>query len=154
MWAGQMDLLTYLPDDLMVKADRASMSVGLELRSPFLDHKLASWLLQTPVSARFDRKLGMTKLLPRNSLGRRISPDLLSTEKRGFTGPLQEWLSGPLAEPMADALARLEAGDLAPIVLPAGCASWNECDPILRGNVDFLWRVISFSEWSKQAGAS
>ena len=155
MWAGQMDLLTYLPDDLMVKADRASMSVGLELRSPLLDHELVAWLLRSPTAARFDSVRGITKLLPRLSLARRISPELLARQKQGFTAPLQEWLAGPLAERMADALERLAAGDLDPIVLPAGCATWNECDPILRdGNVDFLWRVICFSEWSKQAGSS
>lgn len=154
MWAGQMDLLTYLPDDLMVKVDRASMSVGLELRSPLLDHELAGWLLRSPVAARFDQIKGLTKLLPRQSLAPRISPSLLARQKQGFTAPLQKWLTGPLAESMADALERLEAGDLDPIVLPAGCTTWRDCDPAVRdGSIDFLWRVISFSEWRKQAGS-
>ncbi|MEO8576939.1 MAG: asparagine synthase (glutamine-hydrolyzing), partial [Gemmatimonadales bacterium] len=154
MWAGQMDLLTYLPDDLMVKADRASMSVGLELRSPLLDHELASWLLRSPVASRFDQTTGITKVLARKSLARRISPDLLARPKQGFTAPLEKWLGGPLADSMADALERLEAGDLDPIVLPRRSSSWNNCDPAIRDeNIDFLWRVISFSEWRKQAGS-
>ena len=75
-WAGEMDLLTYVPDDLMVKADRASMSVGLELRSPLLDHDLTAWLLRSPVSARFDHEHSVTKLLSRRSLECRVSATL------------------------------------------------------------------------------
>jgi asparagine synthase (glutamine-hydrolysing) len=151
-WAGEMDLLTYVPDDLMVKADRASMSVGLELRSPLLDHDLTAWLLRSPVSARFDQQHSLTKLLSRRSLECRISATLFDRPKQGFSPPLQKWLAGPLAGQVADALERLESGRLAPIVLPRGCTSWSDCDPSVRdGNIDFLWRIISFSEWSKQA---
>ncbi len=154
-WAGEMDLLTYLPDDLMVKADRASMSVGLELRSPLLDHELTTWLLRSPVSARFDHQRRLTKVPFRRSLERRVSAALLDRPKQGFTPPLAKWLAGPLAGQMADALERLNSGLLDPIVLPRGCTSWRDCDPALRdGNIDFLWRIVSFSEWSKHAGDS
>ena len=154
-WAGAMDLLTYVPDDLMVKADRASMSVGLELRSPLLDHDLTAWLLRSPVSARFDQQRRVTKVLLRRSLESRVSATLLDRPKQGFTPPVQQWLAGPLAGQMADTLERLESGCLDPIVLPRGCISWRDCDPVLLdGNIDFLWRIISFSEWSKHAGDS
>ena len=149
-WAGEMDLLTYLPDDLMVKADRASMSVGLELRSPLLDHDLTAWLLRSPVSERFDRQRCVTKVLPRRSLESRVSATLLDRPKQGFSPPLPKWLAGPLAGQIADALEQLESGRLDPIVLPRGCTSWRDCDAATRdGNIDFLWRIISFSEWSK-----
>ena len=152
-WAAKMDLLTYLPDDLMVKADRASMSVGLELRSPLLDHELTAWLLRSPVSARFDHERSVTKLLSRRSLEHRLSATHFDRPKQGFTPPLPKWLAGPLAAQMADALERLRNGRLDPIVLPRGCDSWRDCDPALRDrNIDFLWRIISFSEWSRHAG--
>jgi asparagine synthase (glutamine-hydrolysing) len=151
-WAGQMDLLTYVPDDLMVKSDRASMSVGLELRSPLLDHELTAWLLRSPVSARFEHQQRVTKILLRRSLECRVSATLFDRPKQGFSPPLQKWLAGPLAGQVADALERLESGRLAPIVLPRGCTSWSDCDTLLGdGKIDFLWRIISFSEWSKQA---
>ena len=151
-WAGQMDLLTYVPDDLMVKSDRASMSVGLELREPLLDHELTGWLLQSPVSARFDRELGIRKVLPRRALASRIPSNLLDRPKQGFRPPLARWLTGPLADPLAEALERLGDGRLEPIVLPQGCGTWRDCDPALHGeNKDFLWRIICFSEWSKEA---
>ena len=139
----------------MVKADRASMSVGLELRAPLLDHELTAWLLRAPISARFDHDRSITKVLPRRSLERRMSATLLDRPKQGFNPPLPKWLAGPLAEPLAEALERLTGGRLEPIVLPRGCTSWRDCDPALHdGNRDFLWRILCFSEWSKHAGAS
>ena len=51
---------------------------------------------------------------------------------------------------VADALERLESGRLAPIVLPPGCSNWSDCESALGDvKIDFLWRIISFSEWSK-----
>jgi len=149
-WAAEMDLLTYVPDDLMVKADRASMSVGLELRSPLLDHDLTAWLLRSPVSSRFDQQRSLPKLLSRRSLASRVSPELFDRPKQGFSPPIQKWLAGPLAGQVADALERLESGRLAPIVLPPGCSNWSDCESALGDvKIDFLWRIISFSEWSK-----
>jgi asparagine synthase (glutamine-hydrolysing) len=151
-WAGEMDLLTYVPDDLMVKADRASMSVGLELRSPLLDHELTAWLLRSPVAARFDHESSVTKVLPRRLLESRMSGTGLNRPKQGFTPPLMRWLKGRLAGQGADAVKRLESGELDPIVLPRKCSSWLDCDPALQNETnDFLWRIICFSEWSKHA---
>jgi asparagine synthase (glutamine-hydrolysing) len=151
-WAGCMDLLTYVPDDLMVKSDRASMSVGLELREPLLDHDLTMWLLSIPVSARFDSDSNTTKVLPRRALSSRIPPDIFDRPKQGFTPPVATWLAGPLGEQMDDALARLSDGRLEPIALPRGCASWLEADPVLRDvNNEFLWRILCFSEWNRHA---
>ena len=152
-WAGCMDLLTYVPDDLMVKSDRASMSVGLELREPLLDQELTGWLLRAPVSARFDRERGITKVLPRRALASRIPSNIFDRPKHGFTPPVATWLAGPLADQMEDALVRLGDGRLEPIALPRGCTTWLESDPVLRDlNNEFLWRILCFSEWNKHAG--
>jgi asparagine synthase (glutamine-hydrolysing) len=154
LWAGQMDLLTYVPDDLMVKADRASMSAGLELREPLLDHHLTTWLLQSPLADRFDSDRTISKVLPRRALGSRISETLLDRPKRGFTPPLAAWLAGPLAERVHDAMDRLDDGVLDPIVLPGGCTTWRDADPVvLDGNNQFVWRILCFSEWMRHAAA-
>ncbi|HPA21368.1 MAG TPA: asparagine synthase (glutamine-hydrolyzing), partial [Verrucomicrobiae bacterium] len=147
-WACRMDLATYLPDDLMVKADRASMSVGLELREPFLDHELTSWLLSLPVASRADQGKRKSKTLMRRALARRVPPELFERPKRGFTPPLRAWLNGPLADVARTARERFERGELDPIALPRGCRSWEECAARLEDrHLQFLWRLICFSEW-------
>lgn len=150
-WACRMDLLTYLPDDLMVKADRASMNVGLELREPLLDHQVTAWCLKLSITNRYDRKTKRTKLLPRQALERRIPKDLIDRPKQGFTPPLHQWLKGPLEEVVNDAINRLHRGDLSPLCLTAERQSWSDCAKKLNDlHQQFLWRVVCFSEWLKR----
>lgn len=149
-WACRIDLLTYLPDDLMVKADRAGMSVGLELREPLLDHQLTAWNLQLPIKYRYDRSTRQAKILPRAALQRRLSKTLFERPKQGFTPPLDHWLKGPLLPHVTDALDRLGRGDLVPLSLPSDCRDWPECGSRLNDPYQqFLWRIVCFSEWKK-----
>lgn len=149
-WACRMDLLTYLPDDLMVKADRASMSVGLELREPLLDHEFTTWCLKLPVSDRYDQKKRIAKFLARQALERRVPKNLIDRPKQGFTPPLDCWLKGPLQAVMQDALKALRQGALSPLALPGECHHWPELARKLNDlHQQFLWRVICFSGWLK-----
>lgn len=147
-WAGRMDLATYLPDDLMVKADRASMRSGLELREPLLDHEFTRWGLGLPSRVRFDAKKRRGKKLARDYLRRRLPAELVERPKQGFTPPLPAWLNGPLKSWRSRALDQLASGMLHPLALPAGCSTWEECAIQLpdRHN-QFLWRVVCFAGW-------
>lgn len=147
-WACRMDLLTYLPDDLMVKSDRAGMHVGLELREPLLDHELTAWCLSRPVAERYDRGSRAAKLPARRILRQALPDSLVARPKRGFTPPLADWLAGPLRPTVQGALVRLTRGDLFPLELPARARTWDECVAALddRHN-QFLWRVVCFSGW-------
>jgi len=150
-WACRMDLLTYLPDDLMVKSDRASMSVGLELREPFLDHQLTSWCLDLPIAERYDSANRVSKLLPRAALRKRLPSSLIDRPKQGFTPPLERWLAGPLQPYVQDALERLQNGSIAPLCLPAGTKHWRDCAARLNDqHQQFLWRTVCFSEWLRE----
>jgi asparagine synthase (glutamine-hydrolysing) len=147
-WACRMDLLTYLPDDLMVKSDRASMSVGLELREPLLDHKLTAWCLELPIAERYDSARRISKLLPRQALRKRLPAKLIDRPKQGFTPPLHKWLQGPLKPIVSDALERLKNGSIAPLGLPAGIKEWSDCSARLNDqHQQFLWRIVCFSNW-------
>jgi len=147
-WAGRMDLVTYLPDDLMVKADRASMRFGLELREPLLDHGFTAFGLGVPTAARFDATERRGKLFARRYLRERLTKRSFDRPKQGFTPPLPQWLAGPLAEHRRAALADLEAGRLGPLGLPGGTASWADCAHRLEDRHNqFLWRVICFWGW-------
>jgi asparagine synthase (glutamine-hydrolysing) len=153
-WASRMDLSTYLPDDLMVKADRTSMHVGLELREPLLDHQLTAFGLTAPMSDRFDRRRRRGKVLPRRYLAKSLPDRFLDRSKQGFTPPLVSWLDGPLAERKREAVERLESGRLATMTLPPGVKSWKECSQKLDDfHHQFLWRVVCFSGWMSAKAA-
>jgi asparagine synthase (glutamine-hydrolysing) len=154
-WACRMDLVTYLPDDLMVKADRASMRFGLELREPLLDHEFTAFGLTVPVSMRFDRKRRRGKLFARRYLSDRLPSGLFDRPKQGFTPPLRSWLEGPLKPRKLAALFDLEAGRLAPLTLPQGVKSWAQCSHKLEDNhLQFLWRIVCFSGWMSARAAA
>ena len=89
---ANFDLSTYLPDCLMVKTDRASMSVGLELRSPFLDHHLIELYRQTHESI----LVNMSEKVLKKILSDYLPINLIDRPKMGFAPPIGPWLQGPL----------------------------------------------------------
>ena len=88
------DLKTYLPDDILVKVDRATMSVALEGREPFLDHRILEWTSQLPVE--FKYKNGVSKYLLRKVLYKYIPKELVERPKQGFGVPIYEWFKKEL----------------------------------------------------------
>jgi asparagine synthase (glutamine-hydrolysing) len=98
-----LDILTYLPGDILVKVDRATMANGLEARSPFLDERIINYALSLPISKKI--KKGVGKLILRELLSNFIPKELIDSKKRGFAVPLDLWLRGPLRS-WADELLR------------------------------------------------
>src|SRR5262249_7211860 len=91
-----LDLLKYLPDNHMVKADRASMAVGLEVRTPFLDHRIVEFAFRLPLPYKICN--GSTKDVLRKLLHQYVPPRLVERKKMGFPVPVGIWLRGPLRE--------------------------------------------------------
>jgi asparagine synthase (glutamine-hydrolysing) len=102
MGAAWADIHTYLPDDLLVKVDIASMANSLEARSPFLDHELMSWAATIPENQRFAGS--EPKALLKKAMEPFLPRDLLYRPKMGFGVPVELWLRGELKEIVRETL--------------------------------------------------
>ncbi|MBN2753126.1 MAG: asparagine synthase (glutamine-hydrolyzing) [Rhodospirillaceae bacterium] len=140
-----MDMLTYLPDDILTKVDRASMAVALEVRVPIIDHRVVelSWKL------RRDQKLknGQGKNVLRNILYRYVPRDLVERPKTGFSMPVAEWLRGPLKDWAADLLDEQRLSDEGFFDVAHIQRAWAEHQSGRRNWQYHLWAVVMFQAW-------
>jgi asparagine synthase (glutamine-hydrolysing) len=140
-----VDTLGYLPNDILVKADRASMASSLELRSPLLDHRVIELAWTLPLSSKMAGKTG--KLVLRSLLARHLPVAMFDRPKQGFAVPIAEWFRGPLrdwAENLLDA-GRLERQGI--LDSQAVRAVWDQ-HLAGRPNQEFkLWTVLMLQEW-------
>jgi asparagine synthase (glutamine-hydrolysing) len=149
-----LDTVSYLPDDILTKVDRASMAVGLEARVPLLDPEVVAFAWRLPPSLKL--RQGRGKWLLREVLYRQVPRALVERPKMGFGVPIDRWLRGPLRDWAEDLLdeRRLRADGLldAAIVRDA----WRTHLSGARNLQHALWSVLMFEEWRRRwmAGAA
>jgi asparagine synthase (glutamine-hydrolysing) len=146
-----LDALGYLPDDILVKVDRASMAVSLESRIPLLDHRVVELAWRLPLEMKI--RDGQSKWLLRRVLYRHVPRELIERPKMGFSIPLDSWLRGPLrdwAESLLDSARLAREGFFRPEPIRkrwaehlTGARNWQHC----------IWNVLMFQAWLERWGA-
>jgi asparagine synthase (glutamine-hydrolysing) len=140
-----LDLAGYLPDDCLVKVDRASMAASLEVRCPLLDHRAVELAWSLPLAYRVGD--GGAKRVLKSVLERYLPRALFERPKRGFGVPIGAWLRGPLrdwAETLLDERRLAREGYLEPA---ATRALWQQHQSGRRDRQELLWHVLMFQAW-------
>jgi asparagine synthase (glutamine-hydrolysing) len=147
-----LDLAGYLPDNGLVKIDRASMAVGLELRAPLLDYRVVEFAMRLPLAHRIGADGG--KLLLRRLLERFVPPALVDRPKQGFTPPLAHWLRGPLRGWAEELISekRLNGTGMLNTELVRGL--WRQHQDGRRGHSQLLWHILMFQAWDEVWGST
>jgi asparagine synthase (glutamine-hydrolysing) len=140
-----IDTKRYLPDDILVKVDRAAMAVGLETRIPFLDHRVVEFAWSLPLDLKI--RNGQSKWILRQVLNKHVPVELYDRPKMGFSVPIDQWLRGPLHEWAQDLLTE-------PMLAKHGLLNskeirtkWREHLSGARNWQYHLWDVLIFQSW-------
>jgi asparagine synthase (glutamine-hydrolysing) len=145
-----LDLVTYLPDDILTKVDRASMAVALEARVPLIDHRVVEFAWRLPRTAKI--RGGVSKWLLRQVLNRHVPKAITDRPKMGFGIPLGQWLRGPLrgwAENLLDEQRLRQAGL---VDTERVRQVWNAHLSGQRNHEYMLWNVLMLESWRERWG--
>jgi asparagine synthase (glutamine-hydrolysing) len=145
---SSIDVMTYLPDDILVKVDRAAMAVSLETRVPLLDHRVVEFAFSLPAGMKgYDRKV---KAPLRKVLAKYVPTELTDRPKQGFGVPICEWLRGPLRE-WAQSLITPAALENSGLKRKSVAHLWAQFQAGVPHLENRLWTILMYQAWHTQS---
>ena len=144
-----IDIRSYLVDDILTKVDIASMAVGLEVRVPFLDHRVVEAAMSLRTTERLSSK-GRTKAVLRRILASHLPTDLFERPKRGFVLPLEDWFKGPLRDWIYSLVTR---DSLASLGIDRPDPFLELVDRHMQGRGEYatpIWTLVSLLAWKSE----
>ncbi len=145
-----LDLVTYLPDDILTKVDRASMAVALEARVPLIDHRVVDFAWRLPRAAKL--RGGVSKWLLRQVLDRHVPKAMIDRPKMGFGIPLAEWLRGPLKDWAEHLLGEQRLCEVGLVDAARVRQVWAAHLSGQRNHEYMLWNVLMLESWRERWG--
>jgi asparagine synthase (glutamine-hydrolysing) len=145
-----LDLVTYLPEDILTKVDRSTMAVGLEARAPLLDYRVVEFAFHLPLAMKL--RDGQQKWILKQLLRRYLPDPLVDRQKKGFGAPVGGWLKGPLrdwAQQLLDPARLQREGHFDPQPI---AKIWKEFLGGERKWHTHLWNVLMFQAWAEEWG--
>ncbi len=145
--ATAMDYVNYMPDDILVKVDRATMSVSLEGRDPLLDHRIIEYAAQLPITYKFDK--GNKKRIYKDILYQYVPKEMMERPKSGFMMPVDTWLRGDLRYLLEDNLGSTLNADVFHVEKVKKLKNLYLEGKLGHEN-KVIWRILAFQLWKKQ----
>lgn len=143
-----LDLLTYLPDDILTKVDRASMAVALEARVPLIDYRVVEFAWRLPVDMKI--REGRGKWILRKILERYVPNTLIERPKKGFGVPLADWLRGELREWAEDLLRESTLAQQGLLNTALVRKTWQDHLAGNQSKEQHLWAVLMLQAWARR----
>tara|TARA_B100000212_G_scaffold338807_1_gene316007 strand:+ start:1002 stop:2966 length:1965 start_codon:yes stop_codon:yes gene_type:complete len=145
------DINFYLPSDILTKVDRASMSVSLETRAPFLDHRLAEIAFKIPVDMKIKSNFSRvtTKWILKKILEKKIPKELINRKKVGFAVPISKWLQGPLKSWANDLLTSDNLYEQNYLDRDKINKLWKEHLESKYDHSNRLWTILMWQSWKR-----
>ena len=145
--ATAMDYVNYMADDILVKVDRATMSISLEGRDPLLDHRIIEFAAQLPISYKFDN--GNKKRIYKDILYQYVPREMMERPKTGFMMPVEDWLRGDLRYLLEDNLNDSLSPEFFKVEQVKKIKNLFYEDKLGHEN-KIIWRILAFQLWWKK----
>ena len=140
-----LDLMTYHPDDILQKVDRAAMAVSLETRVPYLDHDLVEFIMSLPLEMKI--RNGSSKWILRKILYRHLPQELMERPKMGFAVPVGKWIKGSMREWAEELTTQKRIEEEGYFNAQAVGEMWQQHLSGRYNRTHELWNILMFQSW-------